>query len=118
MDTLTYSPSTATRGSMTPRVLRAQFGDGYTQEAGDGINALLPTWELVYDPIHATSGTTPTLATISAFFAAQQGFAKFLWTPPPPFNVQGQFVCVTWDWTYDQGLITGLRATVVQRPTT
>lgn len=118
MDTLNYKPSTATRGSMTPRVLRAQFGDGYAQEAGDGINAMLPTYELLYDPISTTAGGQVTLAQIAAFFEAQAGYKKFLWTPPVPFNIQKQWVCINWDWRWDQGAVCGLRATVVQRPAT
>jgi phage-related protein len=118
METLSYVPSKSTQGQMTPRVLRAQFGDGYVQEAGDGINANLVTWEVVYDPIHASSGTTPTLSDLKSFFESLAGYTKFLWTPPPPYNSQGTFVCPRWEWVYDDGLIVGLRAQFVQRPTT
>lgn len=118
MDILTYVPSTATAGEIDPRVLRAQFGDGYVQEMPDGINANLETWQLVYQPIHGTTGTTPTLAQLIAFFKAQTG-TKFLWTPPAPFNTQKQFAVIgPLQWTYDQGLIVGFRVNIMQRPTT
>ena len=118
MDTLTYSPSSQTRGQIEPRVLRAQFGDGYLQEAQDGINAQMENWQLVYEPIHGSSGTTPTLAILIAFFNAQIG-TKFLWTPPPPFNTQKQYSVIgPYEWVYDQGLIVGFRVTITQRPTT
>jgi phage-related protein len=116
MDTLTYAPSFATQGVMTPRVLRAQYGDGYAQEAADGINAMLRKWTIVYNNIQA-SGTGTTLKNLDDFFVAQAGYKKFLWTQPIPFDVLGalQFVCVEWHWTWAGGLITGLTATVEQR---
>lgn len=118
MDTLTYTPSEQTRGSIAPRVRRAQFGDGYMQEEPDGINFMPETWQLTYDPIHGNSGTTPTLAQLIAFFNAQIG-TKFLWTPPPPFNTQKQYsIASDYEWIYAGGLICGFRITIIQRPTT
>lgn len=40
------------------RVLSAQFGDGYSQETPDGINANYDTWSIVYIPLNATERTT------------------------------------------------------------
>jgi phage-related protein len=118
MDTLTYVPSSQTRGQIEPRVRRAQFGNGYVQEEPDGLNALMETWQLVYEPIHGTSGTTPTLSQLLSFFNAQIG-TKFLWTPPAPFNTQKQYaIASAYEWVYDQGLIVGFRVTIQQRPTT
>jgi len=37
-ETFTWSPRVDPEGTSTFRVLRAQFGDGYAQEAGDGIH--------------------------------------------------------------------------------
>jgi phage-related protein len=118
MDIFTYVPSSATQGETTPRVLRAQFGDGYMQETGDGINAMLRNWDLIFDPIHATTGTVPTLQMLHAFLSAQKGYLKFQWTQPPPYDTEGPqyFICPMWTFTYQSGLITGLRARFEQRP--
>jgi phage-related protein len=117
MDVLSYPPSTATQIHRAPRVLRARFGDGYTQEMADGINADLQAWELVYDPMHATVVTGQgSLALLDAFFTAQAGYKKFLWTPPAPYNIERMFVCLEWAVSYDRGLQVGLHATIEQRP--
>jgi len=118
MDTLTYPPSSATQVNREPRVLRSQFGDGYAQEAADGINSDLETWEVVYGPLHATDtvGQQGSLALIEAFFKAQAGYKLFLWTPPPPYNTQKKFVCLRWPVTYERGLEVTIRATLQQRP--
>jgi phage-related protein len=118
-DTFTYPPSSGTSGTMMPRVLRARFGDGYVQEAGDGINPLLRRWELTFEPIHATTATNPSLADLDAFFKAQAGYKKFLWTQLKPYDTEGPqyFVCTEWSFTYARGLQVGLRAVFEQRPT-
>jgi phage-related protein len=118
MDTLTYIPSIATRGQLTPRVLRARFGDGYVQEEGDGINAMLSTWELVYDVVQQQSGVPVTLDLLKTFFETQAGYKRFIWTQPPPFNDEGpqQWVCTEWSWSYSDGLLTSIRATIEKRP--
>jgi phage-related protein len=117
-DTLTYPPSSATQLRRTPRVLRSRFGDGYCQETADGINADLQTWEIVYDPMHATAstGNQGSLSLIDAFFTTQAGYKKFYWTPPAPYNTQRSFVCLEWTVQYDRGLQCGIRATLEQRP--
>jgi phage-related protein len=88
------------------------------QEAGDGINAVLRVWNVRWDNIHGVTGTTPTLLALNTFFETQAGYKKFLWTQPPPFNTEGQklFVCPSWGWVYQGGLIIGFRATFEQRP--
>lgn len=118
MDTLAYVPSSATQLHRMPRALRTRFGDGYVQEMADGINADLQQWELSYDPMHATNvtGGQGSLALVDAFFTAQAGYKKFLWTPPRPYNQERMFVCMEWTVSYDRGLTAGLRAMLEQRP--
>lgn len=117
-DILTYPPSSSTQMRRAPKVLRARFGDGYVQEEADGINADLMSWELVYDPLHATTllGAQGSLDLIDDFFTAQAGYKKFFWTPPSPYNIQRLFVCIEWSVQYDRGLQVGLRAIIEQRP--
>jgi phage-related protein len=113
MDTLTFVPYRSTRGRTRPRVLVAQFGDGYEQASGDGRNSVLRDWDLVYLAISKTK-----LGEIDTFFSAQGGWKKFLWTQPAPFNGEGAraFVCREWDWIYEGGNIVGLTASLLGRP--
>ena len=91
----TFSPPIApTPGGLshqvTPRVLSAPFGDGYRQDAGDGLNAILRTVTLqwsVLDPADAD--------TIEAFFVAEKGYLPFLWTDPRE-SAPRQWKCTTW----------------------
>jgi phage-related protein len=126
MDTFpaTYIPSSGTSAQTTPRVLRAQFGDGYSQTTLDGLNAYLRKWSLTFAPIHATSGTVPTLGALNAWFEAHAG-QRFLWTQPSPFaagepwsETPKVYECIEWSWSYQQGKIVGLRATFEQRAET
>jgi len=117
METFSYTPSFETQAMMTPRTLVAQFGDGYVQEAGDGINAMLRPWDLVFSNRSAATGVTPTLKQINDFLTAHAGYVRFLWTQPPPFDIEGAktFVCKEWSWVYSGGLICGIRAKFLQR---
>jgi phage-related protein len=122
METFTWKPSTATRGSMTPRKLKAQFGDGYAQEAPDGINAKMRPWQLTFSAIHATTPTGSSganLKDIDDFLDRHDGTAKFLWVQPTPFDIEGpmMFICEHWEFEYtDGGSLIGLVAMFEQRP--
>src|SRR5882724_5064402 len=120
MVTFTYIPSHASRGQSTPRKLKTRFGDGYMQEAADGINPLLRVWNLTFAPIPKTD-TDPnrtTLKKLNDFFEARDsGDFKFLWTQPVPFDIEGTkvFVCEQWDYVYDGGDAIGVTAVFEQR---
>lgn len=116
MNTFPYVPSRSTACNTQPRILRAQFGDGYSQEALDGINAIPRNWEVVFEPIHGET-TTPSLQDLDAFFRANAGL-RFQWVQPKPFDGEGLkvFRCRQWGFSYDEGLIVGFRATFEQQP--
>lgn len=48
MDTFTFKPLVNPQGEVSFRSLEAQFGDGYRQIAGDGINTKMQTWPLQF----------------------------------------------------------------------
>lgn len=75
-DTFSYTPSYGSPKNSAPRVLTAAFGDGYQQDAVDGINADLKAWDLTF-----TNRSTSELDSIEAFLSAHLGVA-FSWTPP------------------------------------
>ncbi|WP_243689793.1 phage tail protein, partial [Cronobacter sakazakii] len=47
-ETFTWCPRINAGGEVTHRVRRAQFGDGYAQASGDGINARGQKWDLEF----------------------------------------------------------------------
>jgi phage-related protein len=129
MDTFpaAYCPTSGTSAQTTPRVLRAQFGDGYSQSALDGLNAHLRKWSLQFEPIQTSTGTI-SLGLINEWLEAHAG-QRFLWVQPPPFGpapgtgnpyYEGAktFECIEWSWSYQTGSIVGLTATFEQRAET
>lgn len=71
------APSYTTARTTRARVLRAGFGDGYNQRAGDGLNSVIRSWSVVWNAL------TPGEADyIDGFLAARAGHEAFLWTAP------------------------------------
>ncbi|WP_434642624.1 phage tail protein [Achromobacter piechaudii] len=70
-------------GGTTFRRLTAQFGDGYRQVAGDGINNKVQSWPLTF------SGDRSEMGALIAFLDRHAGTASFLWTPP--LGVEGYY---------------------------
>jgi phage-related protein len=57
-------------------VITAGLGDGYEQEAAQGINNVRQVWTLSFD------GDAARVKAITDFVLRHQGFKHFLWTPP------------------------------------
>ncbi len=76
LETFTFIPNTETSGQIKYRTNTAQFGDGYTQVAGDGINNRAQSWQLSFIECE-----TQTLD-IKAFLDRHAGIKPFLWSPP------------------------------------
>jgi phage-related protein len=106
----TFSPSAQTQGSQPPRVLKAQFGDGYAQRLKDGDINSIQIWNLAF-----TDRSPSELKVIDDFLDSFHGVDAFLWQPPPPFGV-GWFCCKDWDFEYGEGeLMTSITAQFVQQ---
>jgi phage-related protein len=76
--------------SKKPRIVGADFGDGYSQESPDGINADLETWALVFDDRYAEE-----VLAMNSFLTARKGTEKFEYT-----NRMGVVItvkCKEWD---------------------
>lgn len=73
------------------RVLRADFGDGYSQRAPDGLNSKKETWSLKWDYLDLTEYNT-----INNFLTARKGTEAFLWTPPYQ-TVARKFICSSFE---------------------
>lgn len=76
MDKFTWAHTTEPQGSITHRVLRSQFGDGYAQAVGDGINTKQQEWPLQF------VGRKERIFAIRDFLDRQAGYKRFEWTPP------------------------------------
>lgn len=74
--TFAYDPVTDPVGTTTYRVLKAQFGDGYAQQAADGINNVYNSWALTF------MGGTSDVSPVKAFCDGLQGYLPFYWTCP------------------------------------
>ena len=73
-------PAPGTASSTTPRVLRANFGDGYAQRVGDGINTLDRKVKLQFRHI-----TWAERDAMEAFLNRHAGYRSFLfWYPGDP----------------------------------
>lgn len=68
------SPSSGSTAK--PRIKLAQFGDGYSQRAGDGLNAVPRTFQAQWDAISSDDADS-----IEAFMTAHVA-TPFSWMPP------------------------------------
>lgn len=103
MTTFTWTPSYPASKAVKPKVLKAQFGDGYEQRVGDGINTMPRTWSLAFNNRLAAEITA-----IDGFLAARKATEAFSWTPPS--GAAGRWVCESWDVQLDQPVYQSLKA--------
>lgn len=75
-------------GTMAFRRLTAQFGDGYRQVAGDGINNKVQSWPLTF------MGKKEEMAALKDFLDRHAGVKSFLWTPP--MGAEGYYEATTY----------------------
>lgn len=89
IQTFSTAPDFGAQLEKKPRVRRAQFGDGYQQRVGDGINTQPESWSLTF------SARTPAERDeIMSFLEARGGIEAFLWTTPR--GTSGKFICQEW----------------------
>ncbi|MCE2910216.1 MAG: phage tail protein [Burkholderiaceae bacterium] len=107
MATFTIAPDFSSPMSKQPRVLTAQFGDGYQQRVGDGINIAPEEWSLRF-----STRTPAERDAILAFLEARNGVESFDWTSPR--GTVGKFICPTWSYTPDNAATNTVTATFRQ----
>ena len=76
IETFTWATQNGEAPDITYRVRTSQFGDGYKQEVGDGINNKSQSW-----PVNFT-GQKGRIREIMAFIDRHKGAKAFLWAPP------------------------------------
>lgn len=91
LETFTWSPRVDASGQESVRVRKAQFGDGYQQVSGDGLNGRMETWPVSFVEREAL------IRPIRDFLRRHQGFKAFLWTPP--LGELGLYRCESWSVT-------------------
>lgn len=72
----TWEPRTEPVGQVTFKTAQAQFGDGYTQRAANGLNNRQESWPLVF------TNSKATILSISKFLDEHGGYLSFYWTSP------------------------------------
>lgn len=85
MEVFSWRPLLETPGQFASRIHVAQFGGGYKQAVGDGINNITESWNLTFKSDEAT------IMAIHDFLRQHGGFIPFLWTPKA--SVQKQWDC-------------------------
>lgn len=71
-----WCPRVNASGDTAFRFRKAQYGDGYAQYAGDGINAIKQEWSLEF------VGDETYIKAIKTFLENHAGIKSFYWVPP------------------------------------
>ena len=71
-----FQPDYGVDVSITPRLARQKFGDGYEQVVGDGLNTMPRVWGVTFTQTEAD------IDTIESFLHTCGGVEAFDWTPP------------------------------------
>jgi phage-related protein len=90
--TFGWTASYAPTRSVTPRVRKAQFSDGYSQRLSSGLNTQPSKWELTF-----AERDDQEKEEITTFLEFHGGTASFNWTPP--HGSAGLYVCEKWQVT-------------------
>ena len=70
-------PHQGTSRAIESRILRAEFGDGYSQRTAGGLNNVVDEWQVSWANLPVTKADQ-----IDSFLHAKKGIEAFLWTPP------------------------------------
>lgn len=71
------NPSFGLSRNISNRILKANFGDGYSQRVGDGLNTEEETFDLTWNNLTHTQ-----FQRLSNYISARKGFRSFLWQSP------------------------------------
>ncbi|WP_085696271.1 phage tail protein [Pseudomonas sp. B26(2017)] len=83
MDTFTWCVRVGSSGTITQRTWSNDFGDGYSQAGGIGINTKSESWDIsAVGRLKTATTAGDQLQEIRDFLDAQEGYKSFLWTPP------------------------------------
>ena len=106
IEVFNWSPRINPQGRTKFRVLTAQFGDGYSQTAADGINNKVASWPLQF------AGSAAQISPIVAFLDRHQAVRAFQWQPP--LGEAGYYKAADYDLTAMGGEMYSLAVTFQQ----
>lgn len=78
-ETYSFCTRLGATGDVKHRTWENDFGDGYTQAGGTGINTKSESWE---HQLTGGMGEGEELRQVRDFIDRHQGYRSFLWTPP------------------------------------
>jgi len=92
MDTFTppHPPSASTTRTRKARVVTSQFGDGYSQRVGIGLNPVRIEATVVWDVLSHTDADS-----IASDLIGWAGVEAFLYALPPDLTTR-RWICQTW----------------------
>ncbi|MFJ3121037.1 phage tail protein [Pseudomonas protegens] len=85
-ETFNYCTPLTSSGDVGQLTWENDFGDGYTQAGGIGINTKSQKWELTFN---GPFGDGSTLEGVRNFLDRHEGYKAFRWTPP--LGVEGWY---------------------------
>jgi phage-related protein len=101
-------PDKMMAASSTPKVLTANFGDGYQQRIATGINNLEQSYSVGF-----ANRTKEEIDDITAFFVSKGGVTNFTFTIPDSNNsgeTAIKVICTSWTQAYSTGDYYGCQA--------
>ncbi len=87
----TWPVDVGAKRTVTPRVLKASFGDGYSQRVPDGLRTQLGSWKVSF-----SNRSQAEADAITDFFSEKGGHLSFSWIPPGKTNAISVYV-PTWE---------------------
>lgn len=103
----TIKPTYNVDKTETARVLKNDFGDGYRQRVGDGINNVSKNYIMTWQ-------STPTnIKALITHFEERAGYQSFTWTPVGEV-ASYKWTCEQWSWKYIRKNVVTLTATFLQ----
>ena len=106
LEVFTWRPINQSAPTTRAHVLTAQFGDGYKQEAADGINHIRQSWTMQF------VGSLAEIMAIEEFLIRHGGYRAFLWTSPD--GVERAYKAREWSATPQGGPVWTLQTTFEQ----
>ena len=102
------APAPGTSYKIKAKILKADFGDGYTQIAADGTNNLKGSVTLTWETCTPTESNS-----IDAFFRAQGGYIPFYYTLSDDI-VTRRWTCEEWGVERGDGGLRKYTATLIE----
>jgi phage-related protein len=85
-ETFSYCTRVGASGDIAQRVWANDFGDGYSQSGGTGINTKSQSWDLSLSGMLVPGDD---LQAVADFLDRHEGYKSFFWTPPG--GAQGRY---------------------------